>query len=232
MTQYALVLSCEHAVNDVPKEYLHLFASNKEILSTHRGVDLGALSIAQQIQETIHCLLVQAPTTRLLIDYNRSLSNPACFSELSRTLSLDEKQKIIDNYYAPYRQKVTHEIEALIQRRLQVLHLSVHSFTPVLNTIVRNADISFLYDPQRKSEKEFAKRWREEIQQMSHQYKIRMNYPYRGTSDGFTSSLRRLFSSREYIGIEVESNQKLVDNDTSLINLKNILSQSLLRLIT
>jgi hypothetical protein len=39
---------------------------------------------------------------------------------------------------------------------------------------------------------------------------VRRNYPYRGTADGFTTYLRRQFSARKYLGIELEVNQSLL----------------------
>ena len=37
-----------------------------------------------------------------------------------------------------------------------------------------------------------------------------MNYPDQGTSDGFTTALREQFSTEQYSGIEVETNQRLL----------------------
>ena len=39
--------------------------------------------------------------------------------------------------------------------------------------------------------------------------KVRFNYPYKGTSDGLTTTLRKKFGPR-YVGIEIEINQKLL----------------------
>jgi hypothetical protein len=36
---------------------------------------------------------------------------------------------------------------------------------------------------------------------------LRLNYPYRGTADGFTVYLRHRFPSAAYLGIEIEVNQ-------------------------
>lgn len=232
MTKIAIIVTCEHAVNSVPQEYFPLFYPYQPLLSTHRGVDLGALEIAKHLQHMIPCVLIQATTTRLLIDCNRSLNNPACFSEITKPLNSAEKQKIINNYYVPYREDVIHHIKTYTHQGLQVLHLSIHSFTSIMENTIRNADISFLYDPQRPPEKMFAKQWQHKIKQITPEYRIRMNYPYKGTSDGLTSTLRKQFSMKEYIGIEVESNQNLVENMQSLNRLKNILSESLFTLIS
>jgi predicted N-formylglutamate amidohydrolase len=102
-----------------------------------------------------------------------------------------------------------------------VLHLSVHSFTPKLNGEVRNADVGILYDPRRLAEREVCTRWKGTLLALtatSHDngYKlqsdcrIRMNYPYRGASDGLTTALRRVFPARDYLGIELEVNQALL----------------------
>ncbi len=44
-----LIISCEHAGNEVPKEYRHLFEQDPEPLNTHRGVDIGALDLTKTI---------------------------------------------------------------------------------------------------------------------------------------------------------------------------------------
>lgn len=231
MKKIALVLSCEHAVDTVPKEYRTLFAPFKSLLASHRGIDFGALEIAQQLHQTVPSDFIQATATRLLIDCNRSLNNRHCFSEVTETLATEKKQELINQYYEPFREHVTSLIKQHIKAGFQVIHLSIHSFTPVMNGLVRNADIGLLYDPGRPSEKKFAKQWQLEIKKQTPRYKIRMNYPYNGISDGFTSAMRKQFSNNDYVGIEVESNQSLTQNDLELNRLKNILALSLFQVI-
>jgi hypothetical protein len=38
--------------------------------------------------------------------------------------------------------------------------------------------------------------------------KVRKNYPYKGISDGLTTSLRKQYTQKNYCGIEIEINQK------------------------
>ena len=53
-------------------------------------------------------------------------------------------------------------------------------------------------------------------------FNVRHNYPYLGKMDGFTTYLRKKFP-KNYVGIEIEINQKYApENNTQLI-LKNIL---------
>lgn len=231
MKKPALVISCEHAVDTVPKEYSSLFAPFKTLLASHRGIDFGSLTIAQQLNKKLSCDFVQATTTRLLVDCNRSINHPACFSEVTKNLAPELKQQIINQYYLPFREPVIALIKKHLAQGSQVVHLSIHSFTPVMNDIKRTTDIGLLYDPRRSSEKHLARQWKYEIQRLSPEFKVRMNYPYVGTSDGFTSAMRKQFTNDEYMGIEVESNQALTNNEQSLNTLKNILSDSLLKIL-
>lgn len=231
MKKIALIISCEHAVDTVPEEYALLFSPFKELLVTHRGMDFGALYIAQHLKDALLCDFVQAFTTRLLIDYNRSLNHPSCFSEVTRGLTPEEKLILVKQYYLPFREQVINLIQKKISQNMQVLHLSIHSFTPVMNDIVRTADIGLLYNPQRPAEKAFCKQWQKEMQLLSTELRVRRNYPYMGISDGFTTFLRKQFPDPHYMGIEVESNQSLTANDQTINILKNLLSDSLLKLI-
>jgi len=223
----ALIISCEHAVNTIPKRYQDLFAPYQKLLESHRGIDFGALDIAKYLKDSFSCDFFHATTSRLLIDYNRSLHHPHCFSEITKNLSVQEKQKIISHYYLPYREQVIAKIDEFHSNKKPVLHLSIHSFTPIMNDQVRNADIGFLYDPQRPLEKNLAKKWQLSIKKQDPAYRVRLNYPYRGISDGFTSFLRQRYSAMDYLGIEIECNQTVTRDDSKINSLKHVLALSL-----
>jgi predicted N-formylglutamate amidohydrolase len=88
--------------------------------------------------------------------------------------------------------------------------LSSHSFTPVFNGRVRNADVGLLYDPARPGEVAMAACWKAAFAGHASALRVRRNYPYAGKNDGLTSSLRRRFAPGHYVGIELELNQALV----------------------
>lgn len=230
--QLTLILSCEHAVNRVPDHYQTLFTPYKNLLNSHRGIDFGALALANYLQTHFQCKLVSAQTTRLLIDCNRSLAHQRAFSEITRVLATPEKQAIIQQYYLPFRQQVNAIIQKKVNANQQVLHLSMHSFTPILHGVRRQADIGLLYDPSRSREKNFAKQWQRQLQGFDKYLKIRMNYPYRGISDGFTTALRKQYDNNAYMGLEVEFNQKCLSHPTNIkqsaqaliITLENLLT--------
>jgi predicted N-formylglutamate amidohydrolase len=126
-----------------------------------------------------------------------------------------EKQKIIAHYYAPYRAQVESFIGKQIEAGYTVVHLAAHSFTPVYAGATRNADLGLLYDSRRIRESRFAHRCKLEIHERLPALKVRCNYPYLGKSDGLTTHLRRTFSEREYLGLEIEINQRLLEDATA-----------------
>jgi predicted N-formylglutamate amidohydrolase len=148
-------------------------------------------------------------TSRLLIESNRSLHHPNLFSEFSRDLSAADKTWLIKHIWKPHREAVTESVAQAIRRRGRVLHLALHSFTPVLDGQLRTADISLLYDPKRPAEKRLALALQQALRETT-ALRVRRNYPYRGNSDGLTTALRRVFGPETYLGLEIEVNQALL----------------------
>lgn len=203
--RWQLLLSCEHGGNRVPAPYRPLFAPHGALLATHRGLDIGALAAARRLQRHTGAPLIAATVTRLLVDLNRSQRHPRLFSNISCDLSPDKRQEVLRRHYQPYRARVTDWIEARIARGERVLHLSVHSFTPVLDGRRRRADVGLLYDPRRAGETRLCRRWQALLTEAG--WQARRNYPYRGTADGLVAALRRRFPASTYLGVELELNQ-------------------------
>ncbi len=205
----AVVITCEHGGNRIPKRYQSLFAGHKKLLESHRGYDPGALSLARRIAKAGDWPLHFSTVTRLLVDLNRSLRHPTQFSEITNPLDWDAKSEILDEHYDPYRFAVEKQMrELILYEDRSVLHLSVHSFTPVLNGEVRRADIGLLYDPRDANEVAFCNAWRAALKKSRPDLVVRRNYPYLGTSDGFTSHLRFFHADGAYAGVELEVNQR------------------------
>lgn len=205
-----LFVSCEHGGNDIPPNYQPLFSGQQERLNSHSGYDLGALPLARMLAKGLGAPLEKSEITRLLVDLNRSLQNHKLFSDLVRPLDRLEKARIVEQYYLPYRRAVTEKIGAFIANGAQVVHLSVHSFTPNLRGQVRNAELGVLYDPGRRVEKQFGRQWQRLLKQRLPGARIRCNYPYRGTADGLVRTLRGALNPEDYLGIELEINQALL----------------------
>lgn len=200
---FKLMITCEHASNALPASAKAL-GMTAEILDTHRGYDIGALQVykalVKEFKPDFYC---SGKYSRLFIDLNRSLKN-------NKTATPEAKA-----YYKKYREPVEEFAISHVKAGEQVLHLAIHSFTPELNGIVRNADIGILYDPRIPLEHAFADIIIEEIHSKSPELKVRKNYPYQGKTDGLCTSIRKNvhdFKNHKfanYAGFEIEINQKL-----------------------
>jgi predicted N-formylglutamate amidohydrolase len=198
------MITCEHAGNQVPDSYAYLFKDHEDVLQTHRGYDPGAWEIAQYISNQLNVPVFGCHTTRLLVEANRSLGSSELFSEFSKPLSEIDKQKILNQYYVPYRQAV---VEALLQMNKPIIHISIHTFTPIWEGKERKVDIGLLFDQERKHEEVFCDKWKAGLDQLLPGLQVKFNEPYKGIHDGFTTYLRKKYPE-DYIGIEVEINQK------------------------
>lgn len=210
-----LFVSCEHGGNRVPPAYQALFSKQEELLSSHRGYDPGSLPLARALAEGMAAPFKKSQTTRLLVDLNRSPKSHSLFSEITRDMKKREKTQLLAEYYHPYRRAVSESICELIVNGIQVVHLSVHSFTPILHGHERQADLGLLYNPAFREDKSFCRSWRGLLHARLPELKIRYNYPYRGTADGLVSSLRNDLQQKDYLGIELEINQRLLGRNNT-----------------
>ncbi|MCE9544434.1 MAG: N-formylglutamate amidohydrolase [Planctomycetia bacterium] len=208
--KYELVVTCEHGGCEVPRAYRALFRGRERVLRSHRGCDPGSLVLAKRLARLAAGPLIAAEITRLLVELNRSPGHRQLFSEFTAELSAGERDAILQNYYWPHRQQVEQSVAAALARRKIVLHLGVHTFTPVLRGDVRNADVGLLYDPRSPLETRWSTAWRDALRNRRPDLRVRRNYPYLGRSDGLTTSLRRRFNDGRYAGLELEVNQQWV----------------------
>jgi predicted N-formylglutamate amidohydrolase len=207
-------LTCEHGGHRVPARYAELFRGARGVLRTHRGYDIGALELARGLSRKLHAPLVAATTTRLLVDLNRSADSPSVFSEWTRGLDGATRMVLLRRFHAPHRERVNREVSQALRGGGRVIHVAVHSFTPVLDGRARRADIGLLFDPRRPAEAAFCGRLRHELLVQAPELRVLFNSPYRGWTDGLATSLRRELARSRYLGIELEVNQRFALDPT------------------
>ena len=206
-----IYITCEHGGNDIPEPYQYLFAEAMDVLVTHRGYDIGALSIFNALKEAkLGNFFHHTTVSRLFVELNRSPGHPRLWSEVTCNLSKTEKDSILQDYYFSYRRFVEENIADVIKKGQPVIHIAVHSFTPVFDGDVRQAEVGLLYDSRRPLEQQFCRQWQQEIRALAPSWRVRANYPYRGSSDGLATYLRKQFKPEQYLGIELEINQGLL----------------------
>ena len=201
------MLTCEHASNRLPAAFKK--AVPAEVLKTHRAYDIGALAVFRKLvkfaKPEFSC---EGKYSRLFVDLNRTLTNKSAFSEYYEALdkaTVAKAKAQATAYWTEYRAAIEKFVKANAKK--EIIHLGIHSFTPELNGKVRNTDIGILYDPSRPKECELAQVIKAEIKRLHPEMKVRFNYPYKGTSDGLTTTLRKKLGPR-YAGLEIEINQK------------------------
>jgi predicted N-formylglutamate amidohydrolase len=91
----------------------------------------------------------------------------------------------------------------------KVIHVGVHTFTPVLHGHRRKTEIGLLYDPSRVREEDFCLGLQKFLRLHSN-LAVHRNLPYRGTGNGLVMALRKEFPLSKYLGLELEINQRLL----------------------
>lgn len=224
-TGVKLLLTCEHGGNEIPEAFRKYFTGAQKILNSHRGFDPGAFDLFQSLRN-ISDFNISNKISRLLIELNRSIHHPKLFSEFTKDLTSKEKEFLINTIYLSFRNKVEDWIRSQIESGYEVIHLSIHTFTGELNGEVRKVGFACLYDPARTNEKKFSKKIVSEMKLNLPDLKYRMNYPYKGISDGFTTYLRSKFPEN-YSGIEIEVNQNFVNDNIMNPDIKESLKKAI-----
>jgi predicted N-formylglutamate amidohydrolase len=205
-----LLLTCEHGGNRIPRGYARLFAAAEQVLASHRGWDVGALTLARHLARALRRPLLAVTWSRLFVEANRAPTNRRIWSPYTAALAPDERARILARYWQPHRSAVEERVARALARGRRVLHIAVHSFTPELDGRVRNADVGLLYDSRRAREAALCRRWKAILGRLDPELRVRHNYPYRGSDDGLTTWLRKRHPEARYLGVELEFNQALV----------------------
>ena len=201
----ALLVTCEHATNAVPKAFKQAFTAAPSVLKTHRAWDPGAALLARRISEQFGAPVFYGQITRLLVDLNRRDNSRRVFSEFTPA---ESRQSLLDQYHRPWRSSVLQAARALLKQG-KLLHVSCHSFTPVWDGQERRVDIGLLFDSRRRLESETATGLQARLRTALLDLRVRRNNPYRGISDGMTTWLRDRLPLGRYAGLEIEINQRL-----------------------
>lgn len=203
----ALLLTCEHASARVPARHAALFAGEAALLSSHRASDRGALELARRLGRTLGAPLVAGAVSRLLVDLNRSLDAPDLHCAAVRALPAGERAELVASYWRPHREAVEREVRRLSRRGRTVLHVGVHAFTPEWKGRLRELDVGLLHDPRRDREAAACRAWRRALRAALPELRVHLNRPYRGWTDGLTTTLRQRWDPDRYLGLELEVNQ-------------------------
>lgn len=209
LSDFRFIITCEHASPEIPGPWNHVLAPFCKTCEPHQIWDPGTSEIGSSLARRLDAPVFKGEHTRLLVDLNRAEDHPTLFCPLVRDLPERDRENILQTYYRPFREETLQMLNTLLAGELPVIHLSIHSFTPIYDGHVRDADFGLLFDPQVPTENELARRWLDQLRAAQPDLICRENYPYLGTDDGHAPALRKRFPSDHYLGFELEFNQNL-----------------------
>lgn len=208
LSQFRFIITCEHASPAIPEAWKAVLTPFCAGCEAHQIWDPGTSEIATHLGNLLRAPVFKGEYTRLLVDLNRSGRHPALFSSPMQELDDARRTRVMTSYYYPFRHQVIRALEYLITEKRPIIHLSIHSFTPVFHGETRKADFGLLYNPHRHKERETADLWLYYLKAARPDLVCRANYPYHGVSDGHVTALRLPFGRFKYLGLELEFNQK------------------------
>ncbi len=148
-----VLLVCDHASNALPQAYGLLGLPPSEF-ERHIAYDIGAAAVTRRLAELLGAPAVLSRFSRLLIDPNRGADDPTLVMQLSdgaiipgnAGISDAEIERRLAVYWRPYREAVSHAIEAMMKSGPLPAILSIHSFTPSWKGAPRPWEVGVLWD--------------------------------------------------------------------------------------
>ncbi|MEW9805847.1 N-formylglutamate amidohydrolase [Mesorhizobium sp. ZMM04-5] len=149
-----LVLVADHARRDLPAEYGDLGLPAAEF-DRHIAYDIGVEAVTRTLAALTGAPAVMACFSRLLIDPNRGEDDPTLIRQLydgtvvpaNYPMAAAERERRLDLFYRPYHDAVGSMIASVAaESGKSPFILSVHSFTPVMQGMVRPWHAGVLWD--------------------------------------------------------------------------------------
>jgi predicted N-formylglutamate amidohydrolase len=143
---------CDHASNHVPDEID--LGTDPILLQQHIAWDIGVAGVARYLVDLSGCAAFLATHSRLVVDLNRYPGDKSAVPATSdgvdikgNHLTSTARKARLDRYFHPYHDR----LESLLGEHKPALILSIHSFTPRLETdplAERPWEIGVLYNEQ------------------------------------------------------------------------------------
>lgn len=130
-----ILVVCDHASSHVPEEID--LGIDRRLLSQHIAYDIGVTGVATFLVELSGCAAFLATNSRLVVDLNRYPGDASAIPVASDGIAIPgneldaaARQARLDRYFDPYHAR----LEDLLHHHRPALILSVHSFTPRLES--------------------------------------------------------------------------------------------------
>lgn len=207
-----ILISCESGGKNVPAQLLSTPAPSTDHASVFQSAliqsDAAAKYITHRMSQRLNVPLIQYEYGLQAIDVTRSLHHPKLFSRHTRSLSVADRQCLIDDFYVPYRDAISSMLAGMLKQYGYVVHLSVRTFELLgPRQTPRRTDVGLLYDPASGDESDLCADWLEELYFEAPMLKVRRNYPRRGSVDSLIKAMRNKLNDKSYLGVELLLNR-------------------------
>lgn len=147
-----VIIVCDHASNRIPASLGGLGVHPSE-LQRHIAYDPGTETIGRALAHALDAPVIFANYSRLVIDLNRHPAHPTAMPEISDHTSVPANHGLtdfdraarIDTLFTPYHASIAQKIDSYTSRGVTPALIAVHSFTPVMNDIIRPWEIGILW---------------------------------------------------------------------------------------
>ena len=148
-----VLLICDHASNAMPQTVQNL-GLNDHNLTRHIAYDIGSAAMTRRLADIMDAPAVMAGYSRLLVDLNRDPQDPGSIPAVSdrteipgnRGLNAAMRTARLDEIYTPYHRATLDSLNRIRRHTKNPFVLSVHSFTPKMDTETRKTEIGILWD--------------------------------------------------------------------------------------
>lgn len=203
------LLVADHAGTAIPKRLGDLGVSEAD-MKRHIACDIGILGVGARLSDLLGATFIHQPYSRLVIDCNR---DPAADGAIPRTsdgtpipgnegLSALDREARVRQVQRPYQDRIDAEITTRKARGQPTVLVSLHSFTPTMNGVVRPWRFGVLH----REDSPFSRAVLDELR-MELGDEAGDNEPYRMDEIDYTVPLHADGHGIDYLEIEVRQDQ-------------------------
>jgi len=226
----SVLITGDHAGNAVPASMNGLGLS-KDDMTRHIAWDIGAAGVVRALARSMSATAVLSVYSRLVIDPNRPLGDPACAPAVSDGTEVPANQNITDDiinararaFYWPYHRAVDEEIGRIQRAGIVPSVVAIHTFTPAMNNTGAQArpwHAGILYSQDTRLPHALMDALRAEDGLV-----VGDNEPYSGVTHGYTLKIHGIAHGLPHVELEIR--QDLVADAAGQEKWANLLARLL-----
>jgi len=181
-------------------------------MDRHIAYDIGAAALAERLAARLDACLIRQTYSRLVIDCNRDPVRPDAIptradgTDVPGNLILDaaSRQARVDAIHAPHHRAIAAELNARAALGLKTALVLIHSFTPVMNGLVRPWQVGVLHQHNALSLEALR------LLRAEPDLAVGDNEPYAMDAIDYTAPIHAQARGLEYL--ELETRQDLIDH--------------------